>query len=141
MASDRRSWIASWTTLAWVLSGWVLTLIVRPATYGHVAWDWFSLILLWLFSLALVVWLGLRVVLYLGEKRHLRADGAPILTQRFVRNFLLVGWTVALAFRLVALFEVPNLVSGVPLWTFSAALVAFFVWTRVKRRRTRTVEH
>jgi hypothetical protein len=140
MENDRRSWIASWTTLAWVLSGWVLILIVRPATYGHVAWDWFSLILLWLFSLALLAWLGLRVVRYIGEKRQLRAGGAPILTRQLVRNFLLVGWALALAFRLVALFEVPNLVTGVPLWTFSAALVAFFIWSGVKRRRTSSVE-
>jgi hypothetical protein len=135
---DARRWIASWTTLAWVLAVWVLMVIVRPATYGHVAWDWLTLILLWLLSLALVAWVVLRVVLYVSEKRRLRSEGVPVLTHRTIRSFLLVGWVIALIFRLTTVgggSGVLNLVTFVLFWTFTVALIAFFIWTRLQRRR------
>jgi hypothetical protein len=135
MEAARRSWVASWVFFAWLLTGWLLVLIVRHAAYPHGTWDWVSLVLLWFLSIGLVAWMGLRLVLYLGLKRTMRRGGAPLLTVQFVRNFLLVGWVLALVFRLGALFEVPNLVSGIPLWAFSTALVAFSIWRRARRRR------
>jgi hypothetical protein len=126
MHDGRRRWIATRATLAWLFAAWLLVWIVRAAAYGHVhgVWDWMSLVLLWLLTAGLILWFGLRVVAYAAQK-----------PERFVRNFLFVGWVIALIFRLFTGGGVPSLVSFGLFWTFTGTLVAFFIWRRDKRRR------
>jgi hypothetical protein len=120
-----------------VLVGWLTMLAIDIAfNPGPTTWGWIHAILYLAFTVALLGLLALRAVVYISHRARIKKEGGEFFTARFVKRFLIVGWLLAVLFRLATIYDLPNAVSGGPLWLFSAGLLAYFVYWLARRSRS-----